>query len=149
MRPTLVKEGQKGVECFECVLLNWANVVFIEKRYVLIRSYFCFFPIQSSSSSHWFLAYWIRDLSFCPRKREAIRQRQCFKSCFDDSDCRSRYRSCVCDFDCGMSCIKRGQSMFILTSRESFSLNRLFSFRYHLSISHRSWTWNYHVFRWK
>ncbi len=54
------------------------------------------------------LAYWIRDLSYCPRKREALRQRQCFKSCFDDSDCRSRYRSCVCDYDCGMSCVKRG-----------------------------------------
>lgn len=56
------------------------------------------------------LAYWIRDLSYCPRKREATRQRQCFKSCFDDSDCRSRYRSCVCDYDCGMSCVKRGRN---------------------------------------
>ena len=57
------------------------------------------------------LAYWIRDLSYCPRKREATRQRQCFKSCFDDTDCRSRYRSCVCDYDCGMSCVKRGMSL--------------------------------------
>lgn len=55
-----------------------------------------------------FSAYWIRDLSYCPRKRDSSRQRQCFKSCFDDSDCRSRYRSCVCDYDCGMSCVKRG-----------------------------------------
>ncbi|CAF0868249.1 unnamed protein product [Adineta ricciae] len=55
-------------------------------------------------------AYWIRDLSYCPRKRDVTRQRQCFKSCFDDSDCRSRYRSCVCDYDCGMSCVKRGIS---------------------------------------
>ncbi|CAF1687089.1 unnamed protein product, partial [Adineta ricciae] len=54
--------------------------------------------------------YWIRDLSYCPRKRDVTRQRQCFKSCFDDSDCRSRYRSCVCDYDCGMSCVKRGIS---------------------------------------
>ena len=66
------------------------------------------------------LAYWIRDLSYCPRKRDAIRQRQCFKSCFDDSDCRSRYRSCVCDYDCGMSCVKRGDIRF------SSSLNRFF-----------------------
>jgi hypothetical protein len=56
-----------------------------------------------------FIAYWIRDLSYCPRKREALRQRPCFKSCFDDSDCRSRYRSCVCDYECGMSCVKRGE----------------------------------------
>ena len=41
-----------------------------------------------------------------------LRQRQCFKSCFDDSDCRSRYRSCVCDYDCGMSCVKRGEDDF-------------------------------------
>lgn len=60
------------------------------------------------------LAYWIRDLSYCPRKREAGRQRQCFKSCFDDSDCRSRYRSCVCDYDCGMSCVKRGEIDLLL-----------------------------------
>ncbi|CAF4291582.1 unnamed protein product [Rotaria socialis] len=62
--------------------------------------------------------YWIRDLSFCPRKREVARQRQCFKSCFDDSDCRSRYRSCVCDYDCGMSCVKRGISCPFLTPPE-------------------------------
>ncbi|UJR30906.1 hypothetical protein I4U23_018416 [Adineta vaga] len=62
--------------------------------------------------------YWIRDLSYCPRKRDATRQRQCFKSCFDDSDCRSRYRSCVCDYDCGMSCVKRGISCPFLTPPE-------------------------------
>ncbi|CAF0950052.1 unnamed protein product [Rotaria sordida] len=60
-------------------------------------------------------AYWIRDLSYCPRKREVTRQRQCFKSCFDDSDCQSRYRSCVCDYDCGMSCVKRGITCPFLT----------------------------------
>ncbi|CAF1280710.1 unnamed protein product [Adineta steineri] len=60
-------------------------------------------------------AYWIRDLSYCPRKRDVTRQRRCFKSCFDDSDCRSRYRSCLCDYDCGMSCIKRGVSCPFLT----------------------------------
>ncbi|CAF4756480.1 unnamed protein product, partial [Rotaria magnacalcarata] len=60
--------------------------------------------------------YWIRDLSYCPRKREVARQRQCFKSCFDDSDCQSRYRSCVCDYDCGMSCVKRGITCPFLTA---------------------------------
>ena len=70
-----------------------------------------------------FLAYWIRDLSYCPRKREATRQRQCFKSCFDDNDCRSRYRTCVCDFDCGMSCVKRG-----LTSSSFVYQTFLFTF---------------------
>jgi hypothetical protein len=71
-----------------------------------------------------FLAYWIRDLSYCPRKREATRQRQCFKSCFDDSDCRSRYRSCVCDYDCGMSCVKRGKFVFLVFLKNSILLNQ-------------------------
>ncbi|CAF1283345.1 unnamed protein product [Adineta steineri] len=64
-------------------------------------------------------AYWIRDLSYCPRKRDVTRQRRCFKSCFDDSDCRGRYRSCLCDYDCGMSCIKRGVSCPFLTLPEN------------------------------
>jgi hypothetical protein len=98
----MLKQGQQGINISRLnVILNSDNKIkFIETFFF--------------SSLNITQGYWIRDLSYCPRKREATRQRQCFKSCFDDSDCRSRYRSCVCDYDCGMSCVKRGEFIAFL-----------------------------------
>jgi anaerobic C4-dicarboxylate transporter len=48
-----------------------------------------------------------REVVICrQRKRETINNRQCFRQCQTDKDCRGSKRRCLCDGECGLSCVK-------------------------------------------
>ncbi|XP_055328022.1 sushi, von Willebrand factor type A, EGF and pentraxin domain-containing protein 1-like isoform X2 [Paramacrobiotus metropolitanus] len=48
-------------------------------------------------------------LRLCPRNLENIDSgyRRCLRPCITDADCKGRKKKCLCDGDCGMSCIKQ------------------------------------------
>ena len=40
------------------------------------------------------------------RKRTVEINRKCFRQCQSDADCRGSKRKCLCDGECGLSCVR-------------------------------------------
>jgi len=52
----------------------------------------------------------------CGKRKRNLENRRCFRRCNTDSDCRGSKRKCLCDGECGMSCIRLSKlSKFLLT----------------------------------
>lgn len=52
------------------------------------------------------------NVQSCGKRKRNIQNRRCHRQCKDDTDCRGSKRKCLCDGECGMSCIRT--SIFFL-----------------------------------
>lgn len=62
----------------------------------------------------YFLAYKHRyprysDNISCGKRKRNIENRLCLRQCKVDADCRGAKKRCLCDGDCGLSCVKVGK----------------------------------------
>jgi len=46
----------------------------------------------------------------CGSRKRNIQNRRCFRPCMTDLDCRGSKRKCLCDGDCGLSCIRKSKN---------------------------------------
>ena len=42
----------------------------------------------------------------CGKRKRNIENRRCYRQCKKNSDCRGSKRKCLCDGECGMSCVR-------------------------------------------
>jgi beta-2-glycoprotein 1 len=79
-------------------------------KIIYVSVVFILFVALAQSSSSWQNGFryprYNQLSSNCGKRKRNLDTRRCFRRCTTDNDCHSSKRKCLCDGECGLSCVR-------------------------------------------